>query len=75
MTIMAVWPETSWAFPESCTANESRSGCLNNGNRQEDKSMNSELQHQSEFQHQKYAFESAHESNQEHVVRTFVGHC
>ena len=59
MAIMTVWTESSWAFPKSYTANDSRIEC-------------SELHHQGGFLHNYNTFESVHKNNHDSVVRILV---
>ena len=69
---MAVWSESSWAFPKNGTATGSRRERLSNGGHGETKRLY--LQHQSEFQHQNCTVRTVHDSDHDGVVRIFAGH-
>ena len=64
-----MWTESSWAFPESYTADDSWIERSSDGGQLGDK--RAQLHHQSEFLHN-YTFVSLHDSDHEGVVRIFV---
>ena len=66
-----VW-ESSWAFPESCTASESWSGHLSNGGWQEDKNAHHYSRHRALTQMYDNCAET-HLGGGKDAIRIFVG--
>ena len=70
--ITAVWSESSFGFPEGCTATGSRRALEQWWPTARQK--RSYLYHQGEFQHNYFDFVSLHHSDHDGEVRIFVGH-